>query len=223
MRFPLPPRGGEKKTRAFTIDVAIPCPAWRRSLPGVARLARETVRAALTDSGIDAAEVSLVLTDDAAVRTLNRRWRGKDVPTNVLSFPTGEPSHIGDVVVAFETVAREAKEQGKPFAHHFRHLIVHGVLHLLGHDHGRDRDAARMESRERRILKIFEIPNPYRAGPAPLEGKDEMRRASGAFRVGAATHSIPPTRSKSLTSRLLPLKGGGDRTYARARRGNHGR
>ncbi len=183
--FPSPLEGRRKKTRAFTIDVSIAVPAWRRRLPGVARLARETVRAALTDSGIDAAEVSLVLTDDAAVRTLNRRWRGKDVPTDVLSFPTGEPSHIGDVVLAFETVAREAKEQGKPFAHHFRHLIVHGVLHLLGHDHGRDRDAARMESRERRILKEFGVSDPYQI-------------------------------NASL------LKGGGDRTYVRARGGRHG-
>lgn len=147
--------------KALVIDVATPCAAWRRRIPGVIRLARETASAVLTDAGVSRAEVSLVLSNDAAVRTLNRRWRGKDSPTNVLSFPTGEQRMLGDVVLAFETLAREAKDQGKPLAHHLRHLIVHGVLHLLGHDHERRRDAARMESRERRILHRFGVPDPY--------------------------------------------------------------
>lgn len=147
--------------KALVIDVATPCAAWRRRIPGIVGLARETVTAVLTDAGIVAAEVSLVFGDDAAVRVLNRRWRRQDAPTNVLSFPTGESRMLGDVVLAFETVAREAKEQGKPLAHHVRHLIVHGVLHLLGHDHERERDAARMEYRERRILRRFDIPDPY--------------------------------------------------------------
>ncbi len=145
----------------MVIDVAMPCPTWRRRVPGIVRLARETVTAVLTDSGFAAGEVSLVFSNDAAVRSLNRRWRRKDAPTNVLSFPTREPRMLGDVVMAFETVAREAKEQGKPLAHHLRHLIVHGVLHLLGHDHDRERDATRMENRERRILRRFDIPDPY--------------------------------------------------------------
>lgn len=147
--------------KALVIDVATPCAAWRRRIPGLVRLARETVTAVLTDAGIAAGEVSLVFGDDAAVRVLNRRWRRQDAPTNVLSFPTGESRMLGDVVLAFETVAREAKDQGKPLAHHVRHLIVHGVLHLLGHDHERERDAARMENRERRILQRFDIPDPY--------------------------------------------------------------
>jgi len=159
----------------IVIDVAISSPAWRKELPGIVRLCRETVRAALADAGSGAAEVSLLLSDDAAVRTLNRRWRGKDAPTNVLSFSAGDavpggPRLLGDVVLAFETVAREAAEQGKPLAHHVRHLIVHGVLHLLGHDHERDRAAARMENRERRILAGFGIPDPYRATGAPGHG-----------------------------------------------------
>lgn len=146
----------------LVIDVAMPCAAWRRELPGAARLARETARAVLVDAGVGAAEVSLVLSDDDEVRRLNRRWRGKDAPTNVLSFPTGETRMLGDVVLAFETVVREAEEGDRPLVHHFRHLIVHGVLHLLGHDHEADRDAVRMENRERRILREFGVPDPYR-------------------------------------------------------------
>jgi probable rRNA maturation factor len=150
-----------RAAKALIIDVAMPCPAWRRRIRGVIGLARETAAAVLTDAGVADAEVSLVLGDDAVVRTLNRRWRRKDAPTNVLSFPTGERRMLGDVVLAFETVVREAKEQGKPLAHHLRHLIVHGVLHLLGYDHERERDAARMENRERRILRRFDVPDPY--------------------------------------------------------------
>lgn len=150
-----------RAAKALIIDVAMPCPAWRRRIRGVIGLARETVAAVLTDAGVADAEVSLVLGDDAVMRTLNRRWRRKDAPTNVLSFPTGERRMLGDVVLAFETVVREAKEQGKPPAHHLRHLIVHGVLHLLGYDHERERDAARMENRERRILRRLDVPDPY--------------------------------------------------------------
>jgi probable rRNA maturation factor len=167
----------ETKPR-LVIDVAMPCAVWRRELPGIARLVRETARRALSvaDAECGAAEVSLVLSDDAAVRTLNARWRGKDAPTNVLSFPAdgnrapGVPRLLGDVVLAFETVAREAAAQNKPLAHHVRHLIVHGVLHLLGHDHDRERDAKRMETLERRILKGFGVPDPYRAESAVENG-----------------------------------------------------
>lgn len=158
--------------KRLVIDVAVPCAAWRRRVPGVERLARDTVRAALAGAGAElgAAEVSLLLSDDAEVHALNRRWRGKDSPTNVLSFPGGEdgkapgaPVMLGDVVLALETVAREAEAQGKPLLDHVRHLIVHGVLHLLGHDHERAREAARMEALERRILAGLGVPDPYRA------------------------------------------------------------
>jgi len=148
--------------KALIVDVAMPCPAWRRELPAAARLARETARAVLADAAIAAAEVSVVLSDDGEMRRLNRRWRGKDAPTNVLSFATGETPMLGDVVLAFETVVREAEQGNRPLVHHFRHLIVHGVLHLLGHDHEAEGDAVRMESRERRILGAFGVPDPYR-------------------------------------------------------------
>ena len=89
-----------------------------------------------------------MLTDDAAIRALNRDWRGNDTPTNVLSFPaptrqsaTGVRHMLGDIVIAYETIAREAAAEGKPFAHHLAHLAVHGFLHLLGYDHETDRDA----------------------------------------------------------------------------------
>jgi probable rRNA maturation factor len=168
-------QGGEQ----ITIDIAISCGSWRRRIPGVVRLVRETVRAALDDSGVADAEISLVLTDDAVMQALNRRWRNKDAPTNVLSFASGEPRLLGDIVLAFETVAREALEHGKPLAHHLRHLVVHGVLHLLGYDHERPRDAVRMENRERRILRTFEIPDPYKIIPSPLKSEGEMRSRRG--------------------------------------------
>lgn len=155
------PRQGQA---GLIVDVDIKG-VWGKRIPGLVRLTRETVRATLSDAGIADGEVSVVMTDDAAVHILNRRWRGKDAPTNVLSFASGEPHLLGDIVLAFETVAREAREQGKPVAHHVRHLIVHGVLHLLGHDHMTTRDAARMENRERRILAAFAIPDPYRIAP----------------------------------------------------------
>ena len=89
----------------------------------------------------EASKSAVLLTDDAAVRDLNRDWRGKDKPTNVLSFPASAPPGapgrrcLGDIVLAYETMLREADEEGKTFADHFVHLVVHGTLHLLGHDH----------------------------------------------------------------------------------------
>lgn len=119
-------------------------------------------------------EICLVLTNDAEISELNKAWRGKDGPTNVLSFPaeddfrdvpqTGEDLEeptLGDVVFAFETITREAGEQDKNFHNHMAHLLVHGVLHLLGYDHQSDEDAGQMESLERRILATLDIADPY--------------------------------------------------------------
>jgi probable rRNA maturation factor len=107
-----------------------------------------------------------MLADDARIRELNRRWRGQDKPTNVLSFPApeGPPDDarfLGDIVLAFETVEQEARAEGKPLEHHLAHLAVHGALHLLGYDHERDSDADAMEQRERLILARLGIPDPY--------------------------------------------------------------
>lgn len=123
------------------------------------------------------AELCIVLADDAFVRRLNETYRGKDAPTNVLSFPVGampvaaggEPMWVagsgvallGDVVLAAETIAREAGEQGKSFADHLAHLVVHGVLHLLGHDHVEEVEAEEMEALERDILEDLAIADPY--------------------------------------------------------------
>jgi probable rRNA maturation factor len=181
------------------LDVAEPAAQWRGALPDAAAICAAAARATLEASGIAAGELSVVLTDDAAVRALNRAWRGQDKPTNVLSFPTSFPSPaggggqgggmaptelsnlwrpatptlprkrgkappplLGDVVLAYETVAREAAEQGKTLADHLRHLVVHGVLHLLGHDHERADEAERMEELERSVLAGLGVADPYR-------------------------------------------------------------
>lgn len=125
--------------------------------------------------------VTLVLGDDAMVRDLNRRFRGIDKPTNVLSFPDEDhgfegpeagrsppgsdigDTHLGDVILAVETLAREARDEGKPVEHHFDHLVVHGTLHILGYDHESDDDADRMESLETAILADLGIADPYGA------------------------------------------------------------
>jgi probable rRNA maturation factor len=120
------------------------------------------------------AELSLVLTDDAHIRDLNRTWRGQDKATNVLSFPAGEspepdvsddysdqPMLLGDIVIARETLVREAAEEEKSVADHFRHLLVHGFMHLMGYDHEEDDEAEEMEAIERAILATLGVKDPY--------------------------------------------------------------
>jgi probable rRNA maturation factor len=114
--------------------------------------------------------VDVLLTSDVEVQRLNRDFRKIDKPTNVLSFPAslmpvvpGEMAHLGDIVMAYETVAREAKEQQKLLSHHVTHLVVHATLHLLGHDHENEDEADIMESKEREILAHLNIPDPYAA------------------------------------------------------------
>lgn len=123
----------------------------------------------------DEAELCIVLANDEFVQALNKTYRGKDKPTNVLSFPTGGipaavggeplidmgPHLLGDIVLALETIAREAREQEKTFEHHLAHLVVHGVLHLLGQDHEDDTEAEEMEAMERDILEDLGITDPY--------------------------------------------------------------
>lgn len=114
------------------------------------------------------AEVSLVLASDSFVQALNRDYRGKDKPTNVLSFETkmtpveGQPFVAGDIIVAYQTVQREAAEQGKTFEAHLAHLLTHGVLHLLGYDHLTDKQATQMERREIKLMKHLGYENPYK-------------------------------------------------------------
>jgi probable rRNA maturation factor len=154
------------------IDISIDDSRWQ-AVADIERLVRDaslSAAAACGEPGLEAAELSIVLTDDAAIRKLNRDYRGKDRPTNVLSFPipdTGAgPRMLGDIVLAFETVSAEAAGQGKHVRDHTRHLVVHGVLHLLGFDHQTEAEAERMESLETGILAAMGIADPYTVEPA---------------------------------------------------------
>lgn len=153
------------------VEFVASSPRWRAAL-AARSLARETIAVAAAESGVAlarGAELCVHLADDAQIRELNARWRGLDKPTNVLSFPAaaadeiGRARLLGDVVLAFETLAREAADEGKPLADHYRHLVAHGFLHLIGFDHENDADAARMEAIETRILERLGVADPYRA------------------------------------------------------------
>jgi probable rRNA maturation factor len=157
---------------APVVEISAACPNWERALLEAAALAKGAAVLALRRGDAPAATVvDITLTDDAEQQGLNRAWRGKDAPTNVLAFPAADPAMpvpdgapllLGDVVLAFETIRREATEQEKPLADHLRHLVVHGVLHLLGHDHENAAEAVIMEAREIAILAELGVPNPYR-------------------------------------------------------------
>ncbi|MGE5502608.1 MAG: rRNA maturation RNase YbeY [Ignavibacteriales bacterium] len=142
------------------IDVEIEDDGWK-AVPDIEALVTAAAEAALAGERGRAATV--LLTNDETVRELNGRFRGKDKPTNVLSFPAVEnpEGFIGDIALAYETCAREAAEQGKTFAHHLQHLVVHGVLHLVGYDHESDAEAEAMEALEREILAGLGVPDPY--------------------------------------------------------------
>ena len=148
------------------IEVEIEDTAWSAALPDAETLvkaAAEAVFARLATPSPQGQDVVALLTDDEAVKALNADFRGKDVPTNVLSFPapaTAAP-HLGDIVLAYGVCSREAAAQNKPLAHHVLHLTAHGVLHLLGYDHESDADAEVMEALERDILAGLGVPDPY--------------------------------------------------------------
>ena len=145
-----------------TIDVEVESDSWTKALPDVLHLVEGAAAAAL--SGAErAGEVAVLLTDDDSVRDLNARFRGKDAPTNVLSFPAPENPEglLGDIALALGVMVREAAEQGKPLSDHLQHLVIHGVLHLIGYDHETDGDAERMESLERQLLAGLGVPDPY--------------------------------------------------------------
>lgn len=138
-------------------------PGWRGAVPRVDALARRAVLAALADQG-EHGPVTVLLTDDAAIRRLNGGFRGKEKATNVLSFPAPYGALVlGDIALSLGVVRREAAAAGKPLPAHFAHLVVHGTLHLLGHDHLSAGEAARMERAEARILTRLGFPNPWRA------------------------------------------------------------
>jgi probable rRNA maturation factor len=151
---------------AGLIDVMVQSPRWKKQ-PRASMIVRKAIQAAAKATSTPRAELAIVLTDDSAIRTLNREWRGFDKPTNVLSFPAASfgaiqnSSSLGDVIIAFQTVAKEATSEGKPFKNHLSHLAVHGFLHLLGYDHETDRDARKMEQIEVKILAGLGVPDPY--------------------------------------------------------------
>ena len=155
---------------AVAIDILVEAGDWpdESTLGVLAERAVASVVAELDEGGEGSSELSLVFSDDSGIARLNAEWRGKDRPTNVLSFPAFPvapgaplPPLLGDIVLAAETISREAKLDGKPLEHHIAHLIIHGFLHLVGHDHEAEAEAEAMESIERRALARLAIPDPY--------------------------------------------------------------
>ena len=145
---------------------------WREALPDVEAILARAIALAL--ARIPAAgrpvEVGVRLVDDGAIQGLNRDWRGRDKPTNVLSFPLGDPAPaadatvpwlLGDIVMGFDTVLGEAEAEGKPLSHHVAHLAIHAALHLTGYDHEAEEEAASMEKAEVALLGELGIPDPY--------------------------------------------------------------
>ncbi len=164
---------------AIDATIAVNDPAWEREVKGLQPNIRHVVEVTLRHMYASLPEMvrmsaeplglAVVFTDDEEVRELNAQFRGKDAATNVLSFsadveapqPVGQEIVLGDVILAYGVVAAEAAEQGKPFTYHMTHMVVHGLLHLLGFDHLDNVQAETMERHERDILKLFGIPDPY--------------------------------------------------------------
>jgi probable rRNA maturation factor len=166
----LRPRARRQRA-APTIDIMLESPLWKAQR-GVRTVLQRAIGEAAAMAATSGGELAIVLTDDSAIRALNRDWRGKDQPTNVLSFPApapartlpGKPGEVrlmGDIVIAYETVEREARAEQRPFAHHLAHLAVHGFLHLVGHDHVAEAEAEAMEALEIAVLARLDVPNPY--------------------------------------------------------------
>ncbi|MBX9843768.1 MAG: rRNA maturation RNase YbeY [Xanthobacteraceae bacterium] len=174
-------RAPRNRTEPVTLEIAVRSKLWQKQRTAQS-VVRKAVFAAAKAASTAPAELAIVLSHDSAIKALNRDWRGKNTATNVLSFPAApaKPSpkagkagkktsdkfrpptpYIGDIVIAYQTTAREAAAEGKPFGHHLAHLAVHGFLHLLGYDHENDRDAETMERLERRILRRLAVPDPY--------------------------------------------------------------
>jgi probable rRNA maturation factor len=153
-------------------EVLVVADCWQTEPSAEAVIYRAIITAAeMVDADTAEAELAVMLTDDAGIRTLNSNWRGIDKPTNVLSFPALQPSGagkpddaprmLGDIAIAYETTRKEADDEQKPFDHHLSHLAVHGFLHLIGYDHEKDDDAEAMEALEQEILAQLGIPDPY--------------------------------------------------------------
>ena len=157
-------QAASRPAAAPAVDIRIESPLWQGQPQ-----AEDTIRAAIVQAASFAdvdGEVSVLLTDDDAIARLNRDWRNLDKPTNVLSFPapeTGAGELIGDIVLAYETLARECETEDGLFLHHLAHLAAHGFLHLIGYDHQTDSQADEMEGLESQIMLRLHMPDPYRA------------------------------------------------------------
>lgn len=167
----------EANPPSFEIDISVQDPIWEKiadiqeviQLSAQLTLKHGTCPHEIQNSDL---EVSIVLANDDLVHVLNREYRDKDKPTNVLSFATIDsddfaeevminPFNLGDVILSYETITRECQEQGKFLLDHIKHLTVHGVLHLMGYDHDNDDDATNMETLEIRVLEQLDVQNPY--------------------------------------------------------------
>jgi probable rRNA maturation factor len=164
-------------------EVLVVADCWHDEADAEAVIQRAIAAAAeAVDQDVGEAELAVMLTDDAGIRTLNSNWRGIDKPTNVLSFPALQPSGsggegdaprlLGDIAIAYDTMRREADQEQKPFDHHLSHLAVHGFLHLIGYDHEKNADAEAMEALEQEILARLGVPNPYADRDAERERMD---------------------------------------------------
>ncbi|MFI5012918.1 MAG: rRNA maturation RNase YbeY [Hyphomicrobiales bacterium] len=206
-----PRRGSIEGDRVPDLDIVVASPLWARA-PRARQAVRRAVAALAAHRPLVAAmrqadEVCVTLTDDASISALNRRWRDKNAPTNVLSFPapphpvSEAPCFLGDLVLAFETIEREAKAQGKSIDDHTAHLVVHGLLHLLGYDHASDSEAEGMETLETAILSTIGIADPYAAGAfsgeAASGSPQKMRQEQRAGAAGPIASEREGTRAET--------------------------
>jgi probable rRNA maturation factor len=158
--------GARRKPASPAVDIIVRSSHWQ-AVTGAEPALRRAIAAAACAVSTSGGELAIVLTDDSSIRRLNRDWRGHGAPTNVLAFPAaaarpGAPVLLGDIVIAYETAAREAAAENKPLMHHLVHLAVHGFLHLVGYDHAAEREARAMERLESAILARLGVPDPYR-------------------------------------------------------------
>jgi probable rRNA maturation factor len=161
-------RGPAKPARHLappSIDIIVHSPHWRAER-AIAALLRRAIRTAAAMAAVGGGELAVMLADDNELRALNHQWRAKDEPTNVLSFPAGAACGgplrpLGDIAIAFETAAREARSAQLPLSHHLTHLAVHGFLHLVGYDHQTEPDAEAMEALEIAVLARLGVGDPY--------------------------------------------------------------
>lgn len=147
----------------FTINYVFEAKQWRAALPKLRAITHKVLAQVLDteDIAAEGLSISVVLADDAFVQELNKTYRRKNKPTNILSFQSDEEDYLGDLILAYETLEREAQAQHKTLQDHYTHLIVHGLLHLLGYEHEKVNDANIMENKEIRILSTLNIKNPY--------------------------------------------------------------